>query len=106
MKHVRSGSEADIFGRVIDVRCAPIADIVTIRSLFYCLLGECERLAERLEIPDDINIRTEAFRIAADDSQGEGQAVRQHYGVESYTCVALMEGCRTAIETGAALAIT
>lgn len=66
------------------------------------LLKECERLARILEIPPDITKDSEELWVAA-DTQGEGDAVWQQYGVESFTCVALIEGCRKSIETGAAL---
>jgi hypothetical protein len=70
------------------------------------LLRECERLAELLEIPDDINLQSEALWEASDHGQGEGETVWQQYGIESYNCVALIEGCRHAVKTGAALVFT
>ena len=70
------------------------------------LLSECERLAKLLEIPADITLLSEELWEASDHSQGEGDTVWEQYGVESFSCVALMEGCRQALKTGAALVFT
>jgi hypothetical protein len=67
----------------------------------HCLLRECERLAEALAIPDDIDPESDELWEAADNqSQGEGW---RRYGVESFTCVRLMHACEVAIRSGAAL---
>ncbi len=70
------------------------------------LLSECERLAGSLKIPANITLLSEELWEASDHSQGEGETVWEQYGIESYTCVALMEGCRNALKTGAALVFT
>jgi hypothetical protein len=66
------------------------------------LLGELDRLATALGIPDTLTSKSEELWEAS-DSQGEGDAAWQRYGIESYSCVVLREGCRHAIQTGAAL---
>jgi hypothetical protein len=66
------------------------------------LLAECGRLARVLGIPSHITKDSEELWDAA-DSQGEGEAIWQRYGVESFSCVALREACRTSMQTGAAV---
>jgi len=68
----------------------------------HTLLKECERLASALEIPADLDETSDALWEAA-DSQGEGNQKWKIFGIESFTCVCLMRGCRKSIETGAAL---
>ena len=69
------------------------------------LLGECDRLAEILGIPEGLNAESDELWDAA-DSQGEGEETWQRYGIETYSCVVLREGCRKSMETGAALVFT
>jgi hypothetical protein len=66
------------------------------------LLAELDRLASRLEIPDALDAESDALWQAA-ESQGEGDAVWERFGMESYACVVLREGCRRSLATGAAL---
>jgi hypothetical protein len=66
------------------------------------LLTECGELARALEIPDGLSVEDEAVSAAL-RSQGEGDAMWERYGVESYTCLALMRACEVSIETGAAI---
>jgi len=66
------------------------------------LLGECRELARALEIPEDLSVDDEALLDAA-DTQGEGEAQWERYGIESYTCVALIRACEASVETGAAV---
>ena len=37
------------------------------------------------------------------DSQGDGTELWERYGIESFCCVALREGCRASMAAGAAL---
>jgi hypothetical protein len=67
-----------------------------------CLLAELNRLALALEIPDELDSASDEL-WEAPDSQGEGDLTWQRYGVESFSCVTLREGCRHAMKTGAAL---
>jgi hypothetical protein len=71
----------------------------------YQLLKECKRIAAALEIPDDLDETSDALWEAA-DSQGEGSLKWERYGIESFSCVCLMRGCRKSIETGASLVFT
>lgn len=66
---------------------------------------ECERLARILEIPSDIAKDSDELWEAA-DSQGEGESIWQQYGVESFTCVALLEACNVSLKTRAAIVFT
>lgn len=66
------------------------------------LLKELNRLADVLGIPEDLDCQSEALWEAA-DSQGEGDAQWERYGIESYSCVVLREACRTCLQSGAAI---
>lgn len=68
----------------------------------HALLRECRYLAGVLEIPEDLSPEDEALSGAA-ETQGEGEATWERYGVESYTCVALIKACEASVETGAAI---
>jgi hypothetical protein len=68
----------------------------------HALLRECRELAGVLELPEDLAFEDEAVWEAA-DSQGEGEARWERYGVESYTCLALLRACEASVETGAAI---
>jgi hypothetical protein len=68
----------------------------------HALLRECSELARALELPEDLSLEDEAVWQAA-KSQGEGAAKWERYGVESYTCLALIRACGTSVETGAAV---
>jgi hypothetical protein len=69
------------------------------------LLRECERLASILEIPSDINEKSEELWEAA-DAQCESSTKWQKYGIESFTCVHLIKACKMSIEAGAAIVFT
>jgi hypothetical protein len=68
----------------------------------HALLRECRELARALELPEDLSLDDEALFDAV-ESQGEGEAKWERYGVESYTCLALMKACEASVETGAAV---
>jgi hypothetical protein len=68
----------------------------------HALLRECRELARVLELPADLSPEDEAVWEAV-ESQGEGEAKWERYGVESYTCLALIKACETSVETGAAV---
>ena len=68
----------------------------------HALLRECRELAQALELPEDLSLADEAIWLAV-DSQGEGEAKWERYGVESYTCLALIKACEASVETGAAV---
>ena len=67
------------------------------------LLAECERLAAELEIPSHVDTEAEVLWKAASTQDQGASETWQRYGVESFTCVALMEGCHHSLKTGAAL---
>lgn len=68
----------------------------------YRLRDDCRALAARLGVPDGIDADNETL-WAAPDHQGEsGLPTWQRYGVESYTCVLLMQAAQDSIDTGAA----
>jgi hypothetical protein len=66
------------------------------------LLAELERLAEVLGVPESLHFQSEELWEAA-DSQGEGDALWERYGIESYSCVVLREACRRSLASGAAI---
>ena len=68
----------------------------------HALLRECRELAQALGLPEDLSLETDALFEAA-ENQGEGEAKWERYGVESYTCLALMKACEASVETGAAV---
>jgi hypothetical protein len=68
----------------------------------HALLRECRELAHALELPEDLSIYDERLELAA-TPQGEGEAKWERYGVESYTCLALLRACEASVETGAAV---
>ncbi|MGB0133790.1 hypothetical protein [Dokdonella sp.] len=66
------------------------------------LLAELERLASMLGVPESLHSQSDELWEAA-DSQGEGDARWERYGIESYTCVVLREACRKSMATGSAI---
>ena len=68
----------------------------------HALLRECRELARVLELPADLSLEDEALWQAA-ETQGEGGERWEQYGIESYTCLALIKACETSVETGAAV---
>lgn len=68
----------------------------------HALLRECRELAQALELPEGLLLEDESV-LDAVESQGEGEAKWERYGVESYTCLALIEACEASIDTGAAV---
>lgn len=68
----------------------------------YTLMNECEKLAAVLELPLEMDIDADELHDAI-ESQGEGEAKWEQYGVESFTCLRLYHACKRSIETGAAV---
>ena len=68
----------------------------------HALLRECRELAQELELPADLSLEDERIWQAV-DNQGGGEAKWERYGVESYTCLALIKACEASVETGAAV---
>ena len=68
----------------------------------HALLRECKELARVLELPEDLSLEDEAVWRAV-ETQGEGEEKWERYGVESYTCLALIRACEASVETGAAV---
>lgn len=68
----------------------------------HALLRECRELAQALGLPADLSLDDEAVARAA-ENQGEGEEKWERYGVETYTCLALIEACEASLETGAAV---
>jgi hypothetical protein len=68
----------------------------------HALLRECRELARALELPEDLSLEDERVWQAV-EHQGEGEGKWESYGVESYTCLVLIEACEASVETGAAV---
>jgi hypothetical protein len=66
------------------------------------LLDECLRLAVALQIPVDLDLDSDEVWDAADGTL-EGAKGWQRYGVETYTCLRLIDAARRSIATGAAI---
>lgn len=73
-----------------------------------CVLWrECERLAELLGIPPDLDPESEdLWQAAENQGQGDGEERWRRYGVESFTCLRLMAACEASMRTGAAIVFT
>lgn len=67
------------------------------------LMEELTRLAKALQIPADLHSQSDALWEAA-DNPNQGTELWQRYGIESFSCVVLLEGCRASMAAGAALA--
>ncbi len=68
----------------------------------HALLRECRELARALELPEGLSLEDDAV-FEAVETQGEGETKWERYGVETYTCLALIEACEASVETGAAI---
>lgn len=66
------------------------------------LLDECLRVAVALQIPLDLDPDSDEVWDAADGTL-EGAKGWQRYGVETYTCLRLIDAARRSIATGAAI---
>lgn len=66
------------------------------------LLTECQRIAQILGIPSELDETSEELRNAA-DAQGESDILWKQYGIESFTCVCLIRACQKSLELGAAI---
>lgn len=67
----------------------------------HALLRECRELALALELPEELPADDALWEAA--ETQGEGGAKWERYGVESFACVCLMRACEVSVETGAAV---
>jgi hypothetical protein len=68
----------------------------------YQLYEECKELAGHLELPMDMDHESERV-FDATVNQGNGSCKWEKYGVESYTCLALLRACEASIKFGAAI---
>ena len=68
----------------------------------HALLRECRELASQLELEEDLSLEDDALAEAV-DNEGEGERKWERYGVESYTCLALIRACEASVGTGAAV---
>ncbi len=66
------------------------------------LFQECQRLAEALGLPLDIDPESDEMWLAP-ESQGKGDVQWKRYGVESFTCLRLYHAARNSIQTNAAV---
>ncbi len=60
---------------------------------------ECVRLAEALKLPMGLDPESEVVDEAMQN--GEGDALWQRYGIESYTCLQLLRASEHSMKTGA-----
>jgi hypothetical protein len=67
------------------------------------LLHECRRLAEWLELPQDMDCQGEEMWDAADDPPTDGPKWKR-FAIESFSCVGLMRASEASIASGAAIA--
>ena len=66
------------------------------------LLAECQRLAEALDLPTQLD--PEDSRVwEASEHQGQGNVRWERYGIESFTCLRLVKAATHSLETGAAI---
>jgi hypothetical protein len=67
------------------------------------LMEECQRLADFLELPLDLDPDSEPVWAAASSGQGVGDTRWERYGIESFTCLRLYHAARTSLDLGAAI---
>ena len=66
------------------------------------LRDECHRLSRELELPTDLFLESEELWNAV-ESQGTGSERWERYGIESYTCIALLKACEHALDNCAVI---
>jgi hypothetical protein len=66
------------------------------------LIKELEKIANVLELPEDLDPEDEEVWEAA-DAQGESNIKWKKYGVESYTCLGLLKASRLSIRNNTAI---
>ncbi|MCA9943689.1 MAG: hypothetical protein KC449_09425 [Anaerolineales bacterium] len=103
-QHLLIHSDAEGFYLPVDFE-----DVIQNKAIFggavgssYRLLNECNFLANKLELPLDMDHEAEALWDAADTPES-GQELWQRYGVESFTCLRLIRASEVSIKLGAAL---
>ena len=69
----------------------------------YRLQNELRQLMSALEIPAELSIEDELVWIAA-ENQGKGHSKWEQYGIETHTCLTLMEACKQSIQLQAVIA--
>ena len=69
----------------------------------YRLLAKCERLAAVLELPLDLDHNDKSVWEAVEHQGAKSKEKWQSYGIESFTCLALVNACRVSIQVGAAI---
>ncbi len=67
------------------------------------LLEECKDLAKELKLPEDIDPDGDEIWEAAEKQSPDDEVFWKRYGVESFTCVRLMNAARVSVETNAAI---
>jgi hypothetical protein len=66
------------------------------------LLEECRKIAAAIELPLDLDLNSDEI-LDAIDMQGVESAGWRRYGIEAYTCLALIRVCEASIAMKAAL---
>jgi hypothetical protein len=66
------------------------------------LLEECSALAKLLEIPDGLDVESDAVLEAA-ENPSSGAVQWQRYGIESFSCIRLLAACQASLHAGAAI---
>ena len=67
------------------------------------LQRECAQIARVLEVPSDLDPDDERVWQAADTQGQQSETLWQHYGIETFTCVRLLQACEIALETNCAI---
>lgn len=68
----------------------------------FTLMGECEYLADFLELPLDLDPET-VREVSL--SKEKGEAVWERYGVESFVCSAFYTAAKVSVESGCAIVL-
>ncbi len=103
-QHLLIHSDAEGFYLPVD-----FGDVIQDKVIFggavgssHQLLNECKFLADKLELPLDMNHESEALWDAADNPES-GHKLWQRYGVESFTCLRLIRASEESIKLGSAI---
>lgn len=67
------------------------------------LLAECKELAQKLQLPEDIDPDGDEIWEAAEKQSVDDEVFWKRYGVESFTCIRLMHAARVSVETRSAM---
>ena len=102
-QHLIHHSDADGFYLPVEFDDVLISGRLGMIGSTYSLKKELDQLAAVLEIPAELGIDDELVWVAA-ENQGKGKTTWERYGIETHTCLTLVEACRQSIQHQAVIA--